>query len=94
MWIRKADSKIDILSHTKAEEGRASQPNVYSSESLYPEPLWSAVAVLGFLGWVGSLVGLIVAIFRQEEARRGRVVIWLGFAALCFILWLAGMIKA
>lgn len=94
-WIRKADSKIDHLSRGQAEKGGASQPNAYSGETPYPVPLWSAVVVMGFLGWVGSLIGLIVVTFRGEGVRGGKgVVIWLGFAVLCFILWLVGMIKA
>jgi hypothetical protein len=50
--------------------------------------------VVGFLGWIGSLLGLIVGTFRQEGARRGKGVFWLGFSVLCFILWLVGMINA
>ncbi|MCU0597162.1 MAG: hypothetical protein MUC98_17105 [Desulfobacterota bacterium] len=59
-----------------------------------PDVGWSVVVVIGFLGWVGSLLGLILVLFRQGEVRGSKGIFWFGFSFLCFILWLVGMTKA
>jgi hypothetical protein len=93
-WIRKADSKLASLNRGQAENKEVPQTGAFSGESPYPSAFWSAVVVVGFLGWIGSLIGLIMVTFRQGVVRNGKGVFWLGFSFLCFVLWLVGMTKA
>ena len=88
-WIQRAESKIHALS---ALQGTAETPSL--KKDPMPHGLWSGLVVIAFLGWIGSLVALIMTTFRQEEVRGGRRLFWLGFSFLCFILWLVGMAKA
>jgi len=88
-WVQSAERKIHALS---ALQGGAE--TAQASKDPQPHVLWSVAVVIGFLGWIGSLMGLIVVIFKQGEARRGKGVFWLGSSLLCFILWLVGMINA
>ena len=92
-WIAKAESKIASLHHGKAEKGEDSQA-LFSGKSPHPDPFWSAVVVLGFLGWIGGLIGFIVQTFGKGGHRHTPIILWLGFSALCFILWITGMVKA
>jgi hypothetical protein len=93
-WIRKADSKLASLNRGQAENKEIPQTSASSGVSPYPSSFWSAVVVIGFLGWIGSLIGLILVAFRQGSVRDGKGIFWLGFSFLCFILWLVGMTKA
>jgi hypothetical protein len=93
-WIRKVDSKIARLSRGQTERGKASDLQAFTGESPYPAPFWSVVVVIGFLGWIGSLIGLIIGPFRYGGMRSGKGFTWLGVCVLCFILWILGMVKA
>jgi len=93
-WIRKVDSKLVSLSRGQPENRETPQTNAFSGESPYSSSFWSAVVVTGFLGWIGSLIGLIMVTFRQRGVRGGKGIFWLGFSFLCFILWLVSMTKA
>ncbi|MCU0597373.1 MAG: hypothetical protein MUC98_18180 [Desulfobacterota bacterium] len=88
-WIQRSESKILSLASLQGK-GAVGSPK----KDPQPDVLWSAVVVTSFLGWIGSLLGLIVATFRQGETRRGKGILWLGFSFLCFVLWLLGMAKA
>jgi hypothetical protein len=93
-WIRKVDSKLASLRRNEAKKGEIQEPKILSGKSPYPAPFWSVMVVIGFLGWIGGLIGLIVGTFRLGGFRGGKGIVWLGFAVLCFILWIAGMVKA
>jgi hypothetical protein len=93
-WIRKVDAKLASLNRGQTENRETPQASAFSGESRYPSSFWSAVVVIGFLGWIGSLIGLITATFRQGGDRGGKGILWLGSSLLCFILWLVGMTNA
>jgi hypothetical protein len=92
-WIMKAESKLSSLHREKAGRGEDSQA-LFSAKSPHPDPFWSAVVVFGFLGWIGGLIALIVKTFGKGGYRYSKSAPWLGFSLLCFILWIAGMVKA
>ena len=93
-WIRKVDAKLASLNRGQTENRETPRSSAFSGESPYPSSFWSAVVVIGFLGWIGSLIGLITVTFRPGEDRRGKGILWFGFSLLCFILWLVGMTNA
>lgn len=93
-WIRKVDAKLASLNRGQTENRETPQSSAFSGVSPYPSSFWSAVVVIGFLGWIGSLIGLITVAFRPGGDRRGKSILWLGSSLLCFILWLVGMTNA
>jgi len=88
-WIQRAESKIHFLSSLMGKG-----ESTAAKKDPQPDVLWSVVVVICFLGWIGSLLGLILVLFGQGEVRGRRGVFWFGFSFLCFILWLVSMAKA
>lgn len=88
-WIQRAESKIQTLSALRVKGEPAP-----AMKDPQPDVGWSVVVVIGFLGWIGSLLGLILVLFRQGEVRGGKGIFLFGFSFLCFILWLVSMTKA
>jgi hypothetical protein len=87
-WVQRAESKIHFLSSLMG-----TGESTAAKKDPQPDVLWSVVVVTSFLGWIGSLLGLIVVLFKEGEARR-RGIYWLGLFSLCFVLWLVGMASA
>jgi hypothetical protein len=96
-WIDKAESRIKKLEGGKAHEHGEDAKVAEAPKSPHPHAVWSVAVVLGFLGWAGSIVGLIVFAFRKERAtekthRKGLV--WVSLILAFAALWVAGMVMA
>ena len=103
MWIERCETKIDELVRT--EEKIRERDKVFESEKKLilrsqktesPDVFWSITLEIGFLGWVGSVIGLIMfALKRKGEAKPVTSLSpWVGLALIFFALWIVGMIKA
>lgn len=91
-WVQRAERKIDDLSSLQGRRGA-----VPSKKDPHPDALWSAIAVFGFLGWVGSLLGFVRWAMGKEKRSSGmvhRAVVWIGLAIAFFGLWILGMALA
>ncbi|MFH1124445.1 MAG: hypothetical protein V1758_12395 [Pseudomonadota bacterium] len=91
-WIRRVDKKIDGLSSLQGRGG-----SVPSMKDPHPGGIWSAVVVISFIGWVGSLAGFARWVIGREERpgrRLGRVVLWISLGVSFFALWILGMMFA
>ena len=103
-WIRMSEQKIHELEEIeKAQTGLHDDAKVGApvgekrQEVPGPNPGWSVVVVLSFLGWVGSLLAYIPCAFgaKGEGKRRlTRGAPWLGIAAVSYTLWIIGMFRA
>ena len=96
-WIRRAESKINELSGPKVQKGEGDREPGSPTKSPHPHALWSVAVVLGFLGWIGSVLGFIFAAFRKDrvdQKRFRRKVIWLSLVLAFGALWFAGMVMA
>jgi hypothetical protein len=103
-WIRMSDQKIheleEIETAQRGLEGKAKTGAPIwekSQEVPGPNPGWSVVVVLSFLGWVGSLLAFIPCAFGAKGEGKGRLprgASWLGIAAVFYILWIIGMFLA
>jgi hypothetical protein len=97
-WIQKSDEKIELL--VRAEmiaAGNTELPSLRKQEVLGPNPFWSLLVVISFLGWVGSVIYIIVFSFGGGPNARllySSFVKWGGLAFIFFVLWLVGMMKA
>lgn len=85
-WIAKVDAKL-------LELGAGGK----DVKDPHPDPFWSVVVVGSFLGWVGSVIGLILSVMRPRRSP-GKTwtkgLQWISIGAACFALWILGMFKA
>jgi hypothetical protein len=97
-WIQKSDEKIELLVRTETiASGDTELPELRKQEVLGPKPFWSFLVVTSFLGWVGSVICVIVFSFGGGPNARllySSFVKWGGAALIFFVLWLVGMMKA
>jgi len=95
-WMGRVDAKIKTLGGEKAA-GSGGQGETGSPEkSSHPKVGWSIAVVVGFLGWVGSVFGFVVSVFRKGEEPRifHRGLAWLCLIVVFAALWVAGMVMA
>ena len=96
-WIKRAESRINRLAASASHGNNGSAEPWSPKKGPYPDALWSVAVVLGFLGWVGSVLGFISAAVRNDQdsqrARRG-ILVWLSLIVVCGALWFAGMAMA
>ena len=103
-WIRMSEQEIHELEEIETAqrgvqgEAKTGAPVEEKSQEVPgPNPGWSVVVVLSFLGWVGSLLAFIPCAFRAKgegERRLSRGAPWLGVAAVFYTLWIIGMFRA
>jgi hypothetical protein len=96
-WISRAESKINALSDSQGQKGDGKSGPWPPKRGPHPHAFWSVAVVLGFLGWVGSVLGFISAAWPKAQ-RDGKCFreksIWF-FLVLAFgALWFAGMVLA
>ncbi len=62
-----------------------------------PDVSWSVLVLVGFLGWVGSAIGLIMTGVRSHETAgllRASNIMWVLLWGCFFTLWIVAMWKA
>jgi hypothetical protein len=60
-----------------------------------PSAWWAILVFLGFLGWVGGILGLIIHAFDRSGGMQGkRAALWGGLSLGFFLLWVFSMLKA
>lgn len=103
-WIRKSDAKIHIMEEAELKariqgsdtrQALGSVPKV--QETVGPDPIWSLVVVTSFLGWVGSVIAIIIFLFARREKpvlRSKLALLCISLAAIFFAFWILGMVKA
>jgi hypothetical protein len=96
-WIKRAESRINRLAASASHGNNESAEPWSPKKGPYPDALWSVAVVLGFLGWVGSVLGFIGATLRQDRGNGKRFrkkVIWVSWGLAFAALWFAGMVMA
>ena len=101
-WIKKSDRKIDAL--IGGQEKEVSKDSALLKETLIEEQrnkspvvLWTIVLEIGFLGWIGSVIGFIMFRMRHKQKGEYRVssdFLWMILTVCFFGLWIIGMMKA
>ena len=103
-WIEKCDDKIADLSVRTLVRDGSIKPDAAAAEKkkyLYvltvgraPDPFWSVVVEIGFLGWVGSVIFLIFRGF-GDDGKIGKASLY-GIVSflLTFGLWVAALLRA
>lgn len=103
-WINKCDLKINELMQLERNQKEAQDTSTHldkpmrpRQEATTPSTTWSIIVEIGFLGWIGSVMGFIMFACKGDQKVRlsaSRGVVWAGLAVMFFALWLVGMIKA
>jgi hypothetical protein len=102
IWIEKCDRKINALKGKKEREisedsGSLKEALIQEQRNTAPAVLWTIVLEIGFLGWIGSVIGFIMFRLRhkkEDEYRSSSGFLWL-IPTVCFFgLWIIGMMKA
>ncbi len=103
-WIEKCDLKIYKLiqlelAEKKVRDGRIWDKKVLPERQMVtiPNIFWTIILEIGFLGWIGSVIGFIV--FRLGRKGDSTNLIssklpWAAFTIVFFALWIVGMMKA
>jgi len=101
--IHQADEKIATLVSSKDTPGfqgksvfeRREETLALLKKDYAPHPGWSILLEIGFLGWVGCAIGLILRAFGGENQFYGkRALFWGSFVVFFYTLWVIGMTQA
>ena len=103
-WIEKSESKIDALVAIEEEKKGGGEDFdaekkliIQNQKTTPPSIFWSIILEIGFLGWVGSVIGLIMLMVKPKEGSKylfsGRVIL-IGLTLFFFAFWIVGMMKA
>ena len=103
-WIRKSERKVNVLLGVEARDREVSGDSTSLQEELLrdqkstsPKILWTIVLEIGFLGWIGSVIGFIMLRVRHEKESENRAslkLLWITLTVVFFIFWIIGMMKA
>jgi hypothetical protein len=96
-WIKRAESKINRLAAGASHRNDGNAEPWSPKKRPYPDAIWSVAVVLGFLGWVGSVLGFISAALPSDQGNKGtsrRILVWLFLIVAWGALWFAGMVMA
>lgn len=104
-WIRRCDEKIaDINVRILLKEGSIKPEDAEAEKMKHlrvmtvdraPAPLWAAIAGIGFLGWIGSIIFVIFRGFdKAGKVSRKPALIGVGSFAVFFALWVLALLKA
>jgi len=102
-WIKKSDLKINELVLVKKLTKETSDKTSLKGGMMddqgvdRPNVLWSILLEVGFLGWLGSIIGLITS-SRDRKEKGGFItfssITWICIACGFFVIWILGMIMA
>jgi hypothetical protein len=103
-WIDRAETRIAILLPLEGTNGalvgRGTMPTknkTQDGKSSGPNVLWAIIMEIGFLGWIGSAVGLINSFQRRSKGPPAIPLtpfLWGALIVAFFTIWLIGMMKA
>jgi hypothetical protein len=99
-WIQKCDVQISKLTGVdQADRSASGSPSRLgdSKKAKDVSTFWSIILEIGFLGWVGSILALIMFACksgRKATFRASQTLIWGGIATIFFALWIIAMVRA
>ncbi len=103
-WIKRCDIKINKL--IQLEQIKEELPENFKMKGKYitesqriasPNIYWTIILEIGFLGWIGSVIGFIMFTLRRKEKPKYSTFstfIWIILTFIFFSLWIVGMMKA
>jgi len=104
-WIAKCEDRIAAI-RAKQEEVRSPNQGIpfekRKEEALKilrmktaPDVFWSMMVEVGFLGWIGCVIGFILRVFIGNKGFNSkRAVFWGVLIIFFYALWIAAMLRA
>ena len=103
-WIEKCDLRIYELLKIEQEkndnliEEKIIKGSVFDDPQVRgPDIFWSIILLTGLLGWIGSAIAFLMSGFRASQENKVLNVSnfkWIALWAVCFTIWIVGMMKA
>ncbi len=99
-WIDRCDTKIATLMDQGSKAQRLSGAAVVSSpQQASPQPnvFWTLILEVGFIGWIGSVIGfLMLGLSGGQTARlrSGAAIFWGIMVIIFYAMWIVGMMQA
>jgi hypothetical protein len=103
-WIKRCNVQISRLMEidqsyreTEGGSGALDKSTPGSLEATSPSTPWSIIVEIGFLGWIGSVVGFIM--FACKDSGEARLfarpaLVWGCLSLIFFALWIVAMMRA
>lgn len=96
-WIRRCEDRIDRISAVAHGTPDSSKPprteDARSRRSPAPSLYWTLLLEFGLLGWIGTVIWLILGHGVKKRTTANRLK-WGMLLAFFFAIWIVGMIKA
>jgi hypothetical protein len=99
-WIGNCEERIEGLLRLEAAQ-KGIDPDRFQMEKGVPPPpslFWTLILEIGLLGWVGSVICLVLCGARKGENRENRTlaafVRWGSLLVVFYAMWIIGMMKA
>ena len=103
-WINRCDTQINQLMgpelqnrETHSSSGKKGGFITKRQKDPSPKIFWTILLEIGFLGWVGSVIGFIMFPLRRKEENQSLTssfLVWIGLTIVFFAFWIFGMMKA
>jgi len=103
-WIQKCDVRISKLTGLgQADRSASGSPSRLGNHTKASQKakdvstFWSIMLEIGFLGWLGSILALIMFACkggRKATFRASQTLVWGGIATIFFALWIIAMVRA
>ncbi len=103
-WILKCDSRIHALGDAERDGTSAREEKDILSGAILnhpqvkgPDVFWSVALLIGFLGWIASVIAFIASGLRKSQRdglSKPTHSKWIITWAVFFAIWILGMIKA
>ncbi|NVL90205.1 MAG: hypothetical protein HWN69_04305 [Desulfobacterales bacterium] len=100
-WISRCNTRIASLMTAKEMEGRRQEGKMSVSSAGQKDPapniVWTLILEMGFLGWIGSVIGFLVYGLTGERIpglRSRPAILWGVMVIIFYTLWIIGMMRA
>ena len=99
-WIGKCDTKIASLMAKKlgaASMENTETPPLVKRNNPEPDIFWTLVLEIGFLGWIGCVIGFLIHSLTEGQTPRLRsrpAILWGVMVLIFFTVWIVGMMRA
>jgi hypothetical protein len=103
-WIEKCDLRIfELLKIEQDRNGNLIDVKTVKDSILDdpqvrgPDIFWSIMLLIGVLGWIGSVIAFLLSGYQSSQEIKVLNVSnfkWIALWAVCFAVWIVGMVKA
>jgi hypothetical protein len=99
-WINRCDTKIASLRAKELGEAmmeNTERPPPVKRNTPEPDIFWTLVLEIGFLGWIGCVIGFLIHSLTEGQTPRLKskpAILWGVMVLFFFTVWIVGMMRA